>query len=212
MQEAEESPHCSAFRRKVHFADLSDPKLQTVLAGIGIIVLLPLGIYLLFRAVKEPLRAYASARKHWDETTVPAHLAAEIADATALTIFNPLNIIYWVGVTAKLAPVRPLRLGLQRPLVGNSDGCRGPDELVHHAGRRGSFRSSADRRDLFPPRQCHPGHNPPRVRHVLCNRPGSPFPALKAGGIPRLRATTGNSLSCSFPDRSLRTRKSEAVL
>ena len=38
-------------------SDLSNPTLRTVLAAIGVIVLLPLGIYFLFRAVKEPLRA-----------------------------------------------------------------------------------------------------------------------------------------------------------
>jgi len=100
------------------FSDLSDPKLQTVLAGIGIIVLLPLGIYFLFRAVSEPLRAYASARKHWDETTVPAHLAAEIADATVLTVFNPLTIIYWAGVTANWLPFAHSVLGDSAPWWG----------------------------------------------------------------------------------------------
>src|SRR5580700_3241048 len=39
-------------------SDLSNPTLQTVLAAIGIIVLLPLGIYFLVRSVKEPMRAY----------------------------------------------------------------------------------------------------------------------------------------------------------
>src|ERR1700691_2563814 len=51
-------------------SDLSSPKLQGVLATIGAIVLLPLGIYFLFRAVNEPLLAFASARKHWDEASV----------------------------------------------------------------------------------------------------------------------------------------------
>ena len=63
------------------FSDLSNPTLQTVLEAIGVIVLVPLGIYFLVRAVKEPLRAYASARQHWDESTVPAHLVAEVANA-----------------------------------------------------------------------------------------------------------------------------------
>src|ERR1019366_5691018 len=52
---------------------VSNPALRTVLAAIGAIVLLPLGIYFLVRAVKDPMRAYASARHHWDEGTVPAH-------------------------------------------------------------------------------------------------------------------------------------------
>jgi threonine/homoserine/homoserine lactone efflux protein len=39
------------------FPDLSNPVLQTILAARGAIVLFPLGIYFLVRAVKEPLRA-----------------------------------------------------------------------------------------------------------------------------------------------------------
>ena len=70
-------------------SDLSNPTLQTVLAAIGVIILLPLGLYFLVRAVKEPFRAYTGARKRWDEGTVPAHLATDVAAGTALTIFNP---------------------------------------------------------------------------------------------------------------------------
>ena len=39
------------------FSDLFNPTLQTVLAAIGVIVLLPLGIYFLVRVVKGPPRA-----------------------------------------------------------------------------------------------------------------------------------------------------------
>src|SRR5580704_8788088 len=98
--------------------DLSNPTLRTVLAAIGAIVLLPLGIYFLVRAVKEPLRAYASARQHWDEGTVPAHLVAEVADCTALTIFNPLTIVYWVGVTSNWLPLAHSVLGYSAPEWG----------------------------------------------------------------------------------------------
>jgi threonine/homoserine/homoserine lactone efflux protein len=97
------------------FSDLSDPTLRTVLEAIGVIVLLPLGIYFLIRAVKEPLRAYASARQHWDEGTVPAHLATDVAAGAALTIFNPLTIIYWVGVTANWLPFAHSVLGYSAP-------------------------------------------------------------------------------------------------
>jgi L-lysine exporter family protein LysE/ArgO len=93
------------------FSDLSNPTLQTVMTVIGLIVLLPLGIYFLVRAVKEPLRAYASARQHWDEETIPAHLAAELAECVALTIFNPLTIAYWVGVTSNWLPFAHSVLG-----------------------------------------------------------------------------------------------------
>ena len=100
------------------FSDLSNPTLQTVLAAIGVIVLLPLGIYFLVRAVKDPLRAYASARQHWDESTVPAHLVAGVADGAVLTIFNPLTIIYWVGVTANWLPFAHSVLGNSAPVWG----------------------------------------------------------------------------------------------
>jgi threonine/homoserine/homoserine lactone efflux protein len=100
------------------FPDLSNPTLQTVLAAIGAIVLLPLGIYFLVRAVKEPLRAYASARQHWDEGTVPGHLVAAVANAAALTIFNPFTIVYWVGVTSNWLPFAHSVLGNSTPGLG----------------------------------------------------------------------------------------------
>ena len=97
------------------FSDLSNPTLQTILATIGVIVLLPLGIYFLVRAVKEPLRAYASARQPRDEGTVPAHLFVEVADGFALTIFNPLTILYWVGVSSNWLPFAHSVLGYSAP-------------------------------------------------------------------------------------------------
>jgi L-lysine exporter family protein LysE/ArgO len=100
------------------FPDLANPTLQTVLAAIGAIVLLPLGIYFLVRTVKEPLRAYASARQHWDEGTVPRHVVAEIGNAAALTIFNPLTMTYWVGVTSNWLPIAHSVLGYSAPGLG----------------------------------------------------------------------------------------------
>jgi threonine/homoserine/homoserine lactone efflux protein len=97
------------------FSDLSNPTLQTVLSAIGVIVLLPLGIYFLVRAVKNPMRAYASARQQWDEGTVPAHLVAEVTECVALTIFNPLTILYWVGVTSNWLPFAHSVLGYSAP-------------------------------------------------------------------------------------------------
>jgi L-lysine exporter family protein LysE/ArgO len=97
------------------FFDLSSPTLQTVLAVIGVLVLLPLGIYFLVRTAKDPLLAYASARQRWDESTVPAHLVAEVADGAALTIFNPLTMVYWVGVTANWLPFAHSVLGYGAP-------------------------------------------------------------------------------------------------
>jgi threonine/homoserine/homoserine lactone efflux protein len=100
-----------------HFllSDLTNPTLQTVLAAIGVIVLFPLGLYFLVRAVKEPLRAYTRARKRWDKGSLPAHLATDVAAGTALTILNPLTIIYWVGVTSNWLPFAHSVLGHSAP-------------------------------------------------------------------------------------------------
>jgi len=100
------------------FSDLSNPTFQTILSAIGVIVLLPLGIYFLVRAFKDPLRAYASALQEWDEATVPAQLVAEVADSAALTLFNPLTIVYWVGVTSNWLPFAHSVLGYSAPVWG----------------------------------------------------------------------------------------------
>ena len=100
------------------FSDLSNPTLQTVLAAIGVIVLLPLGLYFLVRAVKEPLRAHTRSRPRWDKGTVSAHLATDVAAGTALTIFNPLTLIYWVGVTSNWLPFAHSIMGSNAPRWG----------------------------------------------------------------------------------------------
>ena len=96
-------------------ADLANPTLQTVLAAVGVIVLLPFAIYFLIRTVKEPLRAHLSTRQHGDGGTVPARLVAEVADGTAMTIFNPLTIAYWCGVTSNWLPFAHSVLGSSAP-------------------------------------------------------------------------------------------------
>jgi len=97
------------------FSDLSNPTVQTVLEAAGVVVLLPLGIYFLVRAVKDPLRAYASARQHWDEGTVPEHLVADVAASAGLTILNPLTMVYWVGVTSNWLPFAHSIFGSKAP-------------------------------------------------------------------------------------------------
>ncbi|MGD0923036.1 MAG: LysE family transporter [Terriglobia bacterium] len=96
-------------------SDLSNPTLRTALAAIGVIVLLPLGLYFLVRAVNEPLRAYTRARKRWDDSTVPAHLASDVAAGAALTIFNPATMVYWVGVTSNWLPFAHSIMGSNAP-------------------------------------------------------------------------------------------------
>jgi len=45
----------------------------------------------------------------------PAHLVAEITACVALTILNPLTILYWVGVTSNWLPFAHSVLGYSAP-------------------------------------------------------------------------------------------------
>jgi threonine/homoserine/homoserine lactone efflux protein len=81
-------------------SDLSSPTLQTVLEAIGVIVFLPLGLYVLIRGVKEPLQAHIRAGKCWENGTVPAHLVSDVAAGAGLTLLNPLTMAYWVAVAS----------------------------------------------------------------------------------------------------------------
>jgi threonine/homoserine/homoserine lactone efflux protein len=103
-----------------HFllARLVSPSLRTLLAAIGVIVLLPLGIYFFIHAFKDPLQAYTAARQRSDAGDIPAHLIGEAADCAAITFFNPLTILYWLGVTANWFPVAHSVLGYIAPAWG----------------------------------------------------------------------------------------------
>ncbi|MGD0789746.1 MAG: LysE family transporter [Terracidiphilus sp.] len=94
-------------------SDLSNPKVQVILAAVGVAVLFPVGIYFLVLAVKEPRHAFSSARRRWSEGPIPARLAGEAAKAAALTVFNPLTMLYWAGVTSSWLPFAYSVLGLR---------------------------------------------------------------------------------------------------
>ncbi len=91
--------------------DLFKAPFRIILAGIGAVVLLPLGIYFLALAIKDSDRAYDTARRRWSEGAAPARLATEAVKAAALTIFNPLTMIYWIGVTSSWLPFAYSALG-----------------------------------------------------------------------------------------------------
>jgi L-lysine exporter family protein LysE/ArgO len=90
---------------------LSNPQLQTVVEAVGAVVLIPVGIYFLTLAVKHPQRAFSSARRRWSEGPIPARLIGEAAKSTALTVFNPLTILYWAAVTSSWFPLAYSVLG-----------------------------------------------------------------------------------------------------
>jgi threonine/homoserine/homoserine lactone efflux protein len=98
--------------------ELSSSKLQIILATLGLIVLLPVGIYFIAMATKDPKRAYRRARREWGKGPVTAHLVGEAAKALALTVFNPLTILYWLAVASSWLPLANSVLGRRAPLWG----------------------------------------------------------------------------------------------
>jgi threonine/homoserine/homoserine lactone efflux protein len=97
---------------------LSNPKLQFSLLAVGAVILFPVGIYFLALATMDPRRAYKSARRRWSEGPIPARLAAEAAQSAALTIFNPLTMLYWVAITSSWLPLAYSVLGYRAPAWG----------------------------------------------------------------------------------------------
>jgi threonine/homoserine/homoserine lactone efflux protein len=94
-------------------SDLSNPKVQVILAAVGAAILFPVGISFLVLAVKDPRHAFSSARRRWSEGPIPARLAGEAAKAAALTVFNPLTMLYWAGVTSSWLPFADSVLGVR---------------------------------------------------------------------------------------------------
>jgi threonine/homoserine/homoserine lactone efflux protein len=108
---------------------LSRPAVQEVLEAIAAIALLPPGVYFLALAVRDPRRAYRMARNS-ARGPVPAHLtgflashltgrlAGDAAEGAALTLFNPLTMLFWVGVTSSWLPFAVSVLGPTAPEWG----------------------------------------------------------------------------------------------
>jgi len=99
-------------------SDISSPALRTALAGTSVLVLLPLGIYFLTRAVKTPLHAHPGGPKRWESGTTAKRLLAEVSAGAALTILNPLTIVYWVGASSNWLPYAGAILGSHTPRWG----------------------------------------------------------------------------------------------
>jgi threonine/homoserine/homoserine lactone efflux protein len=97
---------------------LSNLKLQFSLLAVGVVILFPVGIYFLALAIRDPRRAYKSARRHWNEGSIPARLTSEAAKSAALTLFNPLTMLYWVAVTSSWLPSAYAVLGYRAPTWG----------------------------------------------------------------------------------------------
>lgn len=94
---------------------LSSPKVKTVLEAVGAVILPLVGIYFLRLAVIHPRKAFNSARRRWRQGPVPARLIGEAAKAAALTLFNPLTMLYWVAVTSSWLPFAYSVLGNRAP-------------------------------------------------------------------------------------------------
>jgi len=152
--------------------DLPNPILRTVLASIGVIVLLPLGPTSLSARQGTPA-AHARARKRWNKCTVPAHLVADVAAGTALTI-STLNhgLLDWRHL--QLAPLCQFHLWLESPwwriLMAAASLKTWFTTLIVVVQFTPPFRP-----DLLLPRQRYPRPYPPRPRYFLCLVPSRHF-------------------------------------
>lgn len=108
----------AVFGGRYFLPGLSSSKLRTVLEAVGAVILLPVGTYFVALAVKHPRRAFSSARRRWRQGPVPARLVGEAAKAAALTLFNPLTVLYWVAVTSSWLPFAYSVLGASAAGLG----------------------------------------------------------------------------------------------
>jgi threonine/homoserine/homoserine lactone efflux protein len=94
---------------------LPNPHVKPVLEAVGAVILPLVGINFLWLAVKHPRRAFNSARRRWRRGPIPARLIEEATKAAALTLFNPLTLLYWVAVTSSWLPFAYSVLGNRAP-------------------------------------------------------------------------------------------------
>jgi threonine/homoserine/homoserine lactone efflux protein len=88
-----------------HFiGELESARLRNTLALVGLLVLLPLGVYFLALALKGSEPAYKQARGHRRSESVSTRLVDEGACAFLLTILNPMGIVFWIGVASSWIP------------------------------------------------------------------------------------------------------------
>jgi threonine/homoserine/homoserine lactone efflux protein len=90
---------------------LMSPRLHTAFDAVGAAILVPVGISFLVLAARHPRRAYRRARRLWGKEALSSFLLGEAAKSAALTLFNPLSIVYWAAVTTTW-------LTFARPVLG----------------------------------------------------------------------------------------------
>jgi threonine/homoserine/homoserine lactone efflux protein len=92
---------------------LSNPALKVVMAAAGTILLIPVGGYFILLALRDPRKTFAKARKRLGREDLPAHMIGEAARAAALTVFNPLTVLYWAAITSNWLALASLSLGAE---------------------------------------------------------------------------------------------------
>jgi putative LysE/RhtB family amino acid efflux pump len=95
-----------------HFtAELENGRIRSTLALVGLLVLLPFGVYFLVSALKNSKVAHKHERELREKKSVPGRLLDESAFAFLLTVVNPLGIVYWIGVASSWIPTAYSMLG-----------------------------------------------------------------------------------------------------
>ena len=95
-----------------HFiGELESGRMRSILALVGLLVLLPFGVYFLTFALRDSKAAYKRARDIGEKKSIPKRLLDESAFAFVLTVLNPLGIVYWIGVASSWIPTAYSMLG-----------------------------------------------------------------------------------------------------
>ena len=76
---------------------------EIILSVVGVLVLLPLGSYFLYKAFKNPIQEYARARRSL-RGSPPKHLIADVITGGVLTVINPASLLYWAAVATTWLP------------------------------------------------------------------------------------------------------------
>ena len=97
--------------------EMASPRLRQVFALVGLLVMLPLGLYFLALALKNSDAAYKGAREQ-RKREIPLRPVNEGAFTFVLTVFNPLGIVYWIGAASSWIPAAYSMLGRNTALWG----------------------------------------------------------------------------------------------
>ncbi len=87
---------------------LRDPRVENLATLIGMLIIVPLGVFFIRKSLRYDMRDVAAVRKRM-RNRPPAHLWTDVGTGAALTIINPATLVYWAGAgTSWVSKAQPL--------------------------------------------------------------------------------------------------------